>query len=52
MTSRTSPLLSTKSEGHVEDMGRLPGTIKFASDGSTPNALTSPGVEKSSISLL
>ena len=30
----------------------LPGLIKFAGDGLNPKLLTSPGVEKSSISLL
>lgn len=51
-TIRTSPLLSTKIAGADEDIGRLPGKIKFAEDGSTPNAFFTPGVEKSSISLL
>jgi len=50
-TILTSPFLSTNIEGAVEDMGLLPGTIKFAGDGDTPNALITLGVEKSSISL-
>lgn len=51
-TIRTSPSLSTKIAGADEDIGRFPGAMKFADDGSTPNAFFTPGVEKSSISLL
>ena len=38
--------------GDIEDIGFLPGLIKFASDAGAPKLLTVPGVEKSSISLL
>ena len=51
-TKRTTPSLSKNIDGAVEDWGRFPGSIMFDSDGSTPNAFFSPGVEKSSISLL
>lgn len=33
--------------GVIEDRGRFPGRMKFASDGTYPNALDEPGVEKS-----
>ena len=36
----------------MEDIGILPGTMKFDGEGGTPNALSMPGVEKSSISSL
>lgn len=32
----TIPLLSTIIDGHMEDIGRLPGLIRFAVDGATP----------------
>ena len=49
----TSPeVLLTIMDGHIEESGRFLGFMKLASDGITPNVLTSPGVEKSSISLL
>ena len=38
--------------GVIEDMGRLKGSVKLFSEGSTPKAFFEPGVEKSSISLL
>jgi hypothetical protein len=46
-------LFSVKSMiiGVIEDNGRFPGTMKFAGEGRYPNALVSPGVEKSFISL-
>ena len=52
ITKRATPLLSKNNEGAVEDWGRFPGSIMLDSDGSTPYAFFSPGVEKSSISLL
>lgn len=38
--------------GQVEERGRLPGWMKFASEGFTPKKLVMLGEEKSSISLL
>lgn len=32
----TSPLLSTIIDGHMDDKGRLLGSIKFAVDGAKP----------------
>ena len=51
-TSRGTPLESTNIDGLMEDIGRFPGAIKLLLDGSTPKKFFSPGVEKSSISLL
>ena len=48
----TTPSLSRSMLGHIDDMGILYGSMKFASDGGTPKLLSLPGVEKSSISLL
>ena len=36
----------------IEESGLLPGRMKFASEGSKPNWLVTPGMEKSFISLL
>jgi hypothetical protein len=33
--------------GVIDDKGRFPGRMKFASDGMYPKALDEPGVEKS-----
>ena len=38
--------------GLMEEVGRLPGSMKFASDGGSPHSSVSSGVEKSDISLL
>ena len=51
-TKRGTPSLSRNMVGVIEDMGRLKGSIKLLSEGSTPKAFFVPGVEKSSISLL
>lgn len=32
-------VLSTKMEGHIEDIGCLPGAMKFAGEGGIPNPL-------------
>jgi hypothetical protein len=36
----------------MEDKGRFPGRMKFASDGASPKKFWVSGMEKSSISLL
>ena len=51
-TKRGTHSLSRNMVGVIEDMGRLKGSIKLLSEGSTPKAFFVPGVEKSSISLL
>ena len=51
-TKRGTHSLSRNMVGVIEDMGRLKGSIKLLSEGSTPKAFFAPGVEKSSISLL
>ena len=38
--------------GLMEEVGRLPGSMKLASDGGSPHSSVSSGVEKSDISLL
>lgn len=48
----TSPLLSITIVGHIEEKGCFPGAIKLDGDAGTPKALTTPGVEKSSIESL
>jgi hypothetical protein len=48
----TSPLEFVIMIGLIEDIGRLPGSMKLLGEGRTPNSLMRPGVEKSSISLL
>ena len=50
-TSLTRLLLSTTIIGDMEESGRLPGAIKFASLGAYPNMLFKPGVLKSFIVL-
>lgn len=52
ITSLASPVGITMTAGHIEDSGRLPGTIKFAGDGGMPKMLVIFGEEKSSISSL
>lgn len=37
--------------GDIDDNGRFPARIKFASAGGNPNTSDSPGIEKSAISL-
>lgn len=49
--SKKSPFLSVIMDGHIEDSGRLPGSIKFDGEDGKPKELMTPGVEKSSISL-
>ena len=44
--------MSTNIAGAIEDIGILPGVIKFDGDAGTPELLLVPGVEKSCISLL
>ena len=51
-TRRTAPSGPTATTGDMEDMGRLPGLMKLLTDGGRPKELDSPGLEKSSISLL
>ena len=50
ITMATSPvLLFRTTEGDVEDMGLLPGSMKLEGDVGKPNALVVPGVAKLSI---
>lgn len=51
-TSLTLFVLSAKTAGHMEDIGRFPGLMKLAGEGGMPNALVILGEEKSSISSL
>jgi len=51
-TNTTLPAASRTIVGHMDDMGIFPGSMKLLADGGKPKALTSPGVEKSSISSL
>lgn len=36
IANRTSPLLSTTSDGHIELMGLFPGAMKLAGEGGIP----------------
>lgn len=51
-TSLTLFVLSARTAGHMEDIGRFPGLMKLAGEGGMPNALVILGEEKSSISSL
>ena len=51
-TSLTRPFSSVKMTGEIEDCGLFPGLMKLLLEGSMPSGLSSPGVEKSAISLL
>lgn len=51
-TSFTLFVLSARTAGHMEDIGRFPGLMKLAGEGGMPNALVILGEEKSSISSL
>lgn len=45
----TSPLSSVITVGHMEDIGRLYGCMKFVGDGGNPWKFVTPGMEKSFI---
>ena len=49
---RTLPASSRTRVGQVDDIGILPGAMKLLGEAGTPKKFNSPGVEKSSISLL
>ena len=44
--------LSSKTAGHMADIGRLPGSIKLAGEGQGSSPTGGPGWEKSDISSL
>lgn len=50
--SLTSPFVSTKIDGLIEDSGLFPGFIKLVGEGGTPNPFIMLRDEKSSIWLL
>lgn len=50
MAKTTSPFSSVIIEGHIEDIGFLPGAMKFTGDGGSPKLFVIFGDEKSSIS--
>ena len=50
--NRTLFALSTTIMGTMDERGLFPGSMKFASAGTKPKPLATPGVEKSSIWLL
>ena len=49
-TILTSPRPSTNTDGHMDDSGRLPGSILLAGEGGIPKSLGLSDVAKSSIS--
>ena len=50
ISSLTLPRRSVMIDGHIDDIIRLPGSMKFVSDGFTPKMFIMSGEEKSSIS--